>query len=205
MAEQIPGARFAAFPGRSHFVGEGENLDRVVATIQEFLTGRSAALPSHRRLLTILFLDVVGSTERAVELGDARWRDLLTTLFDEIEKELSAFGGQEIDRAGDGLLAVFEGPSRAIRCAQEVEARAVALGLQIRGGIHTGEAEVDGSRVRGVAIHATARICALAQPRELLVSSTVRDLCAGAGFSFDDRGIHELRGVPEPRQLYAVR
>jgi class 3 adenylate cyclase len=205
MAEQIPGARFAAFPGRSHFVGEGENLDRVVTTIQEFLTGRSAPLPTHRRLLTILFLDVVGSTERAVELGDARWRDLLTTLFGEIEKELSAFEGREIDRAGDGLLAVFEGPSRAIRCAQEVGARARALGLELRGGVHVGEAEVDGPRVRGVAVHAAARICALAQPRELLASSTVRDLVAGAGFTFDDRGIHELRGVPEPRQLYAVR
>ena len=205
MAEQIPGARFAAFPGRSHFVGEGENLDRVVMTIQEFLTGRSAALPTRRRLVTILFLDVVGSTERAVELGDARWRDLLTTLFGEIEKELSAFEGQEIDRAGDGLLAVFEGPSRAIRCAQEVGARAGALGLELRGGVHVGEAEVDGTQVRGVAVHAAARICALAKPRELLASSTVRDLVAGAGFSFDDRGVHELRGVPEPRHLFAVR
>lgn len=205
MAEQIPGARFAAFPGKSHFVGEGENLDRVVATIQEFLTGRPATRPSHRRLLTILFLDVAGSTERAVELGDARWRDLLTSLFDEIEKELVAFEGREVDRAGDGLLAVFEGPSRAIRCAQAVATRAAALGLEVRGGIHTGEAEVDGSRVRGIAVHVAARVCALAAPSELLVSSTVRDLTAGAGFSFDDRGVHELKGVPETRQLFAVR
>jgi class 3 adenylate cyclase len=205
MADQIPGARFAEFPGRSHFVGEGESLDRVVATIQEFLTGRPATLPSHRRLLTILFLDVVGSTERAVELGDARWQDLLTALFGEIEKELVAFEGQEIDRAGDGLLAIFEGPSRAILCAQEAGARAAALGLELRSGVHTGEAEVDGSRVRGIAVHVAARLCALAQAREVLVSSTVRDLAAGAGFSFDDRGVHELRGVQEPRQLYAVR
>jgi class 3 adenylate cyclase len=205
MAKQIPGARYADFPGKSHFVGEGDNLDRVVATIQEFLTGRPAARPSHRRLLTILFLDVAGSTERAVELGDARWQDLLTTLFGEIEKELAAFDGQEIDRAGDGLLATFDGPSRAIRCAQEAGARAAALGLKLRGGVHTGEAEVDGSRVRGVAVHIAARVCALAQPGEVLVSSTVRDLTAGAGFSFDDHGVHELRGVPEPRQLYAVR
>jgi class 3 adenylate cyclase len=205
MAEQIPGARFADFPGRSHFVGEGENLDRVIATIQRFLTGRTAAIPSHRRLVTILFLDVAGSTARAVELGDARWQNLLTALFDEIEKELVAFDGLEIDRAGDGLLAIFEGPSRAIRCAQEAGARAAALGLELRGGVHTGEAEVDGPSVRGVAVHVAARVCALAQPREVLVSSTVRDLAAGAGFSFDDRGVHELHGVPEPRQLYAVR
>ena len=205
MADQIPGARFAAFPGKSHFVGEGENLDRVVATIQEFLTGRPAPIPSQRRLLTILFLDVVGSTERAVEFGDARWRDVLTALFDEIEKELLAFEGQEVDRAGDGLLAIFDGPSRAIRCAQEAGRRASGLGLELRGGIHTGEAEVDGSRVRGVAVHAAARICGIAQPGEILVSSTVRDLAAGAGFAFADRGVHELRGVPEARQLYAVR
>ncbi len=205
MADQIPGARFAAFPGKSHFVGEGENLDRVVATIQEFLTGRPAPIPSQRRLLTILFLDVVGSTELAVEFGDARWRDVLTALFDEIEKELLAFEGQEVDRAGDGLLAIFDGPSRAIRCAQEACRRASGLGLELRGGIHTGEAEVDRTRVRGVAVHAAARICGIAQPGEILVSSTVRDLAAGAGFAFADRGVHELRGVPEARQLYAMR
>jgi class 3 adenylate cyclase len=205
MAGQIPGARVAMFPGKSHFVGEGENLDRVVATIQEFLTGRPAPLPTHRRLLTILFLDVAGSTERAVELGDSRWRDVLASLFDEIEKELALFEGREVDRAGDGLLATFDGPSRAIRCAQEAGARAARLGLKLRSGIHNGEAEVDGSRVRGIAVHAAARICALAEPGEVLVSSTVRDLAAGAGISFQDRGVHELRGVPEPRQLYAAR
>ncbi len=205
MAEQIPGATFVSFPGQSHFVGEGENLERVVATIQEFVTGRTEPLPTHRRLLTILFLDVVGSTQLAVELGDARWRDLLTSLFDELEKELVAFEGQEIDRAGDGLLAVFDGPSRAIRCAKGAMSRAAALGLEFRGGVHTGEVEFDGTRVRGVAVHAAARICALAQARELLVSSTVRDLAAGAGFSFDDRGVHELKGVPDPRHLYSVR
>jgi class 3 adenylate cyclase len=125
-------------------------------------------------------------------------------LFDEIEKELVAFDGLEIDRAGDGLLAIFDGPTRAIRCAQEAGARAAALGLELRGGVHTGEAEVDGSRVRGIAVHVAARVCGLAQPREVLVSSTVRDLAAGAGLTFDDRGVHELRGVPEARQLYAV-
>jgi class 3 adenylate cyclase len=205
MAQQIPGARFAEFAGKSHFVGEGENLDRVVATIQEFLTGRPAAIASHRRLLTILSLDVVGSTERAVDLGATRWRDLLTTLFDDIERELAAFDGQEIDRAGVALLATFDGPSRAIRCAQEAGARAGRLGLKLRVGVHTGEAEVDGSRVRGVAVHTAARIGALAAPGEVLVSSTVHDLAAGAGFLFEDRGLHELRGVPERRQLYAVR
>jgi class 3 adenylate cyclase len=151
-------------------------------------------------LVTILFLDVAGSTARAVELGDARWQNLLTALFDEIEKELVAFDGLEIDRAGDGLLAIFEGPSRAIRCAQEAGARAAALGLELRGGVHTGEAEVDGPSVRGVAVHVAARVCGLAQPREVLVSSTVRDLAAGARFSFDDRGVRAAR-CAEPRQL----
>src|SRR5262249_36570948 len=149
--------------------------------------------PSRRRLVTILFLDVAGSTERAVELGDARWRDVLTALFDEIEKELATFDGEEIDRAGDGMLAIFDGPSRAIRCAREAGTRAARLGLELRSGIHTGEAEVEQARVRGVAVHAAARICALAQPGEVLVSSTVRDLVAGSGIEFVDRGKHELK------------
>ena len=116
-----------------------------------------------------------------------------------------ALNAQVREAFDEAWLAIFEGPSRAIRCAQEAGARAAALGLELRGGVHTGEAQVDGSSVRGVAVHVAARVCGLAQPREVLVSSTVRDLAAGAGFSFDDRGAHELRGVPEPRQLYAVR
>ena len=204
MAEQIPGARFVDFPGDSHFVAEGGNLERVIATIQEFLTGRSAAPPTSSRLLTILFLDVAGSTERAAELGDTRWRDLLTSLYSEVEKELLASDGREVDRAGDGLLAVFDGPSRAIRCAGAIQGRARELGLELRAGVHTGEVEVDGPRIRGIAVHTAARVCALAAPSEVLVSSTVRDLAAGAGFVFENRGVHELKGVPEPRRLYAA-
>lgn len=204
MAEQIPGARFVEFPGESHFVGEGGNLERVVGTIEEFVTGRAAASLTSRRLLTILFLDVVGSTERAVELGDARWREALASLYQHVDVELPAFEGAEVDRAGDGILAIFNGPSRAIRCAEAIQRRVSSLGLELRIGIHTGEVEMDGSAVRGIAVHTAARVCALAAPGELLVSSTVRDLTAGAGFAFSDRGLHELKGVPEARHLYAV-
>jgi class 3 adenylate cyclase len=203
MADGIPGSRFVEFAGNSHFVGP--NLERMIATVQEFVTGRRVAPPTSRRLLTILFLDVVGSTERAAELGDAAWRDLLSAHYRLAERELGSYEGREVDRAGDGILAVFEGPTRAIRCSQSIQREARTLGLALRGGIHTGEVEVDGDDVRGIAVHTAARVCAAAEASELLVSSTVRDLTAGAGIEYEDRGLHELKGVPEPRQLFAVR
>jgi class 3 adenylate cyclase/pimeloyl-ACP methyl ester carboxylesterase len=203
IAEAIPGSRYVEFPGRTHFVGP--NLDSMVATVQEFVTGQPAAAPTNRRLLTILFTDVVGSTERAVELGDARWRELLSEHYARTEGVLAAYGGREVDRAGDGILAVFEGPTRAIRCAQSIHTRARELGLELRAGIHTGEAEVVGDAVRGIAVHIAARVCGTAAGHDVLVSSTVRDLTAGAGLEYEDRGLHELKGVPEARRLFAVR
>jgi class 3 adenylate cyclase len=202
MADAIPGAEFREFPSTSHFVGD--NLPAVIAAVQELVTGQSAPAPTNRRLLTVLFLDLVGSTERAVELGDAHWRELLATYYDRVGREIAAYEGREIDRAGDGVLAVFEGPTRAIRCAQSARREAEALGLELRGGVHTGEVEVDGDAVRGIAVHIGARICAAAEAGELLVSSTVRDLTAGAALVLENRGLHELKGVPEPRSLFAV-
>jgi pimeloyl-ACP methyl ester carboxylesterase len=204
MAQQIPGARFAEFPSTSHFVGD--NLDAVIATVVEFVTGQPAApRVTNRRLLAIVFLDVVESTERAAELGDEAWRDLLAAHYARAERELTAYEGREVDRAGDGLLAVFEGPTRAIRCAQSIQHQARALGLELRGGVHIGEVELDGDAVRGIAVHVAARVCASAGPGELVASSTVRDLTAGSGLEYEDRGITELKGVPEPKQLFSVR
>lgn len=203
MAEQIPGARYAEFSSTSH--SPGANLDAVIATVVGFVTGQPAsAAPSNRRLLTILFVDLVGSTERAVELGDAAWRALLAAYYTRAERAIAAHGGREVDRAGDGLLAVFDGPTRAVRAAQSVAEGARSLGLEARAGVHTGEVEVDGDGIRGIAVHVAARVCGSAGAGELYVSSTVRDLSAGAGIGYEDRGLHELKGVPEPRQLFAV-
>lgn len=202
MAAAIRGSRYVEFPGRSHFVGP--NIDRMIATVREFVTGQPAIAPTSRRLLTILFMDIVGSTDRAVELGDARWRELLAEHYARTEVVLTAYGGREVDRAGDGILVVFEGPTRAIHCAHSVLSQARDLGLELRAGVHTGEAEMDGDAVRGIAVHIAARVCSAAAGSEVLISSTVRDLTAGAGLEYEDRGLHELKGVPERRQLFAV-
>jgi pimeloyl-ACP methyl ester carboxylesterase len=202
LAERIPGAQFRAFPGTSHFMGS--NLPAIIAAVQELVTGHRAPAATSRRLLTILFLDVVGSTERAVALGDSAWRQLLAALYERTDREILAHEGREVDRAGDGLVAVFEGPTRAIRCAQAIQREAQSLGLELRGGVHTGEVELDGTGIRGIAVHTCARVCAAAGAGDLLVTSTVRDLTAGAQLAFDDRGLHELKGVPDSRQLFAV-
>jgi class 3 adenylate cyclase len=203
LSEQIPGARFETFPATSH--SAGENLDAVVATVVEFVTGQPAPpTATNRRLLTILFLDVVGSTKRASEVGDAAWRELLAAHYERAEREITLHEGREVDRAGDGMLATFEGPTRAIRCAREVQREASRLGLELRAGVHTGEVEVDGGAVRGIAVHTAARVCGAAGAGELLVSSTVRDLTAGAGLTYEDRGVHALKGVPDQRRLFAV-
>jgi pimeloyl-ACP methyl ester carboxylesterase len=202
MAERIPGAQFRTFPGTSHFIGS--NLPAVIAAVQELVTGHKVPAATSRRLLTILFLDVVGSTERAVELGDAGWRQLLADFYERADRELLAHDGREVDRAGDGLVAVFEGPTRAIRCAQTIQDEARRLSLELRCGVHTGEVELDGVGIRGIAVHTCARVCAAARAGELLVTSTVRDLTAGAQLGFDDRGLHELKGVPDARRLFAV-
>jgi class 3 adenylate cyclase len=178
--------------------------ERVIAEIEEFTTGTAVPLQTDRVLATILFADVAKSTEAAVELGDGGWRDLLTRNYQAAERALSAYGAVEIDRAGDGLFALFDGPTRAIRCAAALRAESGAFGLLLRAGVHTGEVEREGSAVRGIAVHLAARVAAQAQPGEVLLSSTVKDLVAGAGLTFEDRGRHQLKGIPGDWRLYAI-
>ena len=156
-------------------------------------------------LKTVLFTDIVGSTQRAAELGDGRWRDLLDAHDAATRTQLERFGGVEVNTTGDGFLAAFDGPARAIRCAQSVAAEAERLGVQVRTGVHTGECEQRGDDLAGIAVHIGARVAALAGPGEVLVTSTVRDLVAGSGLEFDDRGRTELKGVPGEWQVLAVR
>jgi class 3 adenylate cyclase len=155
-------------------------------------------------LATVLFTDLVGSTERAAELGDRRWRELLEAHHAAVRRDLERFGGREIDTAGDGFLAAFDGPARAIRCASAVVDAVSGLGLEVRAGVHTGECEVLGEKLAGHAVHVGARVAGQAGPGEVLVSSTVRDLIAGSGVELEDRGLYSLKGIDEERRLYAV-
>ena len=190
--------------GTDHLVLDQETQDTIADEIEEFITGAHQRLRPDRILATVMFVDIVGSTERAAGLGDARWRDLLDRYYAAIRKELWAFRGNEMDRAGDGLFATFDGPARAIRCACSVRDRVRQLGLQVRIGLHTGECEIVGERVGGIAVHIGARVAVTADADEVLVSSTVRDLVAGSGLKFDDRGVHALKGLPEQWRLYRV-
>jgi class 3 adenylate cyclase len=155
-------------------------------------------------LATVLFTDIVGSTAMLAEVGDSLWRDLLTRHDATVRRQLERFRGREIDTAGDGFLASFDGPARAIRCAQAIQESVASLGLEVRTGVHTGECEVDGDKLRGIAVHIGARVAARAEAGEILASSTVRALVAGSGIEFEDRGAVELKGVPGDWQLYAV-
>jgi len=173
--------------------------------LERFLTRpRSDSVPD-RVLATVLFTDIVGSTARAAELGDSAWGNLLAALYREVRGELARFRGKEIDTAGDGLFATFDGPARAIQCARSLVDATRTLGLELRAGVHTGECELHGDKVRGIAVHTGARVASLAGPGEVLVSSTVKDLVAGSGIEFEDRGAHELKGVPGEWRLYAAR
>ena len=178
--------------------------DRAIAEIREFLTGHRVALAPDRVLATVLFTDIVRSTEQAAAVGDGRWRDLLAAHNTVIRNELGRFRGVEVDTAGDGFLATFDGPARAIRCAQEIGRSVQQLGLEVRAGVHTGELERVGANVAGIAVHIGARIAALAGPGEVLVSGTVRDLVAGSGLVFVDRGLHQLKGVPGEWRVFAA-
>ena len=185
-----------------NFVG---NADAIIDEIQEFLTGmRRGTAEADRVLATVLFVDMVGSTERATAVGDARWRDLLTTYHAQIGKEVARFRGRVIDTAGDGTLAIFDGPARAIRCADAVKGVLASQGLTVRAGLHTGECEVSGDKVVGITVHIASRVSALAGPGEILVSNTVKDLVAGSGLHFSDRGSHALKGVPGKWRLFAA-
>ena len=205
LAEHIPGAKYAEIPGTDHLVLDQETQDIIADQIEEFITGERRRLEPDRVLATVMFTDIVGSTQRAAEVGDGRWRELRGNWHTVMRKELTAFRGREVDTAGDGLLATFDGPARAIRCACSVRERVHALGLQVRIGLHTGECELVGDGVVGIAVHIGARVAALAGPDEVLVSSTVRDLVAGSGLQFVDRGTHSLKGVPDDWRLFVVQ
>jgi pimeloyl-ACP methyl ester carboxylesterase len=203
IAERIPGARYLELAGDDHlpFVGDA---DAILDEIEEFLTGVRRGPEPDRVLATVLFTDIVGSTERAAELGDRRWVDLLDEHHGVVRRALDHFRGREVDTAGDGFLATFDGPARAIRCAGAIVDWVRGLGLEVRAGLHTGECELAGDDVRGIAVHIGARVAALAGPGEVLVSSTVKDLVVGSGIEFEDRGEHALKGIPGAWRLFAV-
>jgi class 3 adenylate cyclase/pimeloyl-ACP methyl ester carboxylesterase len=203
LAAEIEGAKLAVFPGHDHFVWIG-TWEPIVDEIEEFLTGTRHGVEPDRALATILFTDIASSTERAAELGDERWRALLEHHDEVARAEFERYGGRVIKALGDGFLAAFEGPAKAIRCARAICAEVRPLGIDVRAGIHTGECELRGDDLAGVAVHVGARIGALARPTEVLVSSTVRELVLGSGFEFVERGTHGLKGVPGEWRLYAV-
>ena len=204
-AEQIPGARFVELPGGPHMAQRGD-WKAVVSAVREFVEPicLESARPYDSVLATVLFTDLVGSTEKAVELGDRRWRELLEQHHARTRAQLSRFRGVELDTAGDGFFARFDGPARAIRCACAVRDAVTDLGLEVRAGLHTGECEVMDGKVAGVAVSIGARVAAKAGAGEVLVSQTVKDLVAGSGIEFEDRGGAELKGVPGEWRLYAV-
>jgi class 3 adenylate cyclase/pimeloyl-ACP methyl ester carboxylesterase len=204
LAEHIPGARLVEAPGVDYFPFLGD-ADAVLDPIEEFLTGVPRVERSDRVLVTVMFTDIVDSTKRATNLGDKRWRDLLDRHNNVVREHLLRFRGREIKTTGDGILATFDGPARAVRCAEAIRDGVRFLQLEIRAGLHAGEIELMGEEVGGIAVHLAARVIALAKPGEVLVSSTVKDLVAGSGIDFEDRGAHSLKGVPGEWHLYAVR
>jgi class 3 adenylate cyclase len=203
LADNIPGARFLEQPGDDHLPWLGQ-ADGVLDAIEEFVTGSRHQVDENRVLATVLFTDIVDSTRRAAEAGDRGWRALLDA-HDEIGvREVERFRGRRVKTLGDGMLALFEGPARGVHCAEAVRDAIADLGVNMRAGLHVGECELRGDDVGGLAIHIGARIVGLAGPGEILVSRTVRDLVAGSGLRFDDRGERELKGVPDSWPLYAV-
>jgi len=202
-ADRLAAATFRELPGDDHFPFFGDQ-DTVVALTQEFLTGTMPQAEPDRVVLTVLFTDIVGSTARATELGDRRWRRLLEEHDSVVRSNLARFRGREIETTGDGFLATFDGPARAIRAATAMRDELAEEGLQIRVGLHTGEVELDGDHIRGIAVHIAARVLSLAGDGELLCSRTVRDLVAGSGFRFTPRGSHRLKGVPDEWELFAA-
>ncbi len=203
IASRIPGARFLELPGEDHLPWTSDP-DEVPGAIEQFLTGQSAAVHGDRLLATVLFTDIVDSTRRLVSAGDARWRETLESLERAARERTEFHRGRFVKSTGDGFLATFDGPARAIRCAVDLRGDARASGLEIRAGLHTGECEVSAEDVSGLAVHIAARVLAEAEPGEIVVSRTVRDLVAGSGLGLDPLGAHRLAGVPEEWELYRV-
>jgi class 3 adenylate cyclase len=207
IAARISGAELVELPGADH--GWWVNSAQIVREVERFVRsiydrGEWNAVESERVLATALFTDIAGSTAKLAELGDRRWRELLEQHHAIVRRQLARFSGREIDTAGDGFFAAFDGPARAIRCAAAIGERVRELGLEVRAGLHTGECEIIAGKIGGLAVHIGARVAAEAGPGEVLVSSTVKDLVAGSGIGFRDRGVFELKGIPGEWRLYAV-
>jgi class 3 adenylate cyclase len=203
LAEHLPNARLVELPGGDHLTW-GEGMDELIDEVQEFLTGTRYAPEPDRVLATVLFTDIVDSTGTAAQLGDQRWREVLENHRRGVRDALGRFGGHEVKTLGDGFLVSFDGPARGIRCAQAIVDSSAQLGIRVRAGLHTGECEVMGDDLGGIAVHIAARVSALAEPSEVLVSRTVKDLVAGSGIEFAERGCHELRGIPDSWDLHAA-
>lgn len=205
LAANIPSATYVELPGSNHnLLNEPDMVDWVAGEVEEFLTGSRRDAEVDRVLATIMFTDIVDSTKRAAELGDRQWRTLLDRHDDAVRKQLARFRGLEVKNLGDGFMATFDGPARAVRCAAAISESLQPLGIAVRSGLHTGEIELKADDVAGIAVHIAARIAAQAEAGETVVSSTVRDLVAGSGLRFEDRGMHELKGLPEALHLYRV-
>jgi class 3 adenylate cyclase len=203
VADHIEGAKYVELPGRNlyHFVEPWRSSFREIA---QFLTGEQAEVADDRVLATVLFTDIVDSTRRAAEIGDRDWHALLDAHDAVIRAQLARFRGREVNTSGDGFLAMFDGPQRAIRCAMAIRDAVQALGIEVRAGLHTGECEVRGDDIGGIGVHIGARVSALAGPNDVLVSSTLRDLVIGSGIGFEERGTHELKGVPGEWRIFAA-
>jgi class 3 adenylate cyclase len=202
LARSIPGARYVELPGDDHV--RWFDPDRALSEIREFLTGTREAAEPERVLTTVLFTDIVDSTRHAGEVGDRRWRELIEAHHAAVRRELARFRGTEVDTAGDGFFATFDGPARAIRCAGAIIEAVRTIGLEIRAGVHTGEVERTDGRIAGMAVHVGARVAALGGAGQVLASGTVHDLVAGSGIAFADQGLHELKGVPGSWRVYEV-
>jgi class 3 adenylate cyclase len=203
LGRSIAGAKYVELPGEDHVPWVGD-VDRLADEIEEFLTGSRTEVEADRVLATVMFTDIVGSTRRASELGDRRWRTLLDRHDYVLREEIARFNGKEVKTLGDGFLATFDGPARAVRCAMSIVEAARTLDIQVRGGVHTGEVEVKGDDIRGIAVHIAARVAALAASEQVLVTSTVRDLVAGSNLRFSNQGARTLKRIPEEVRLFSV-
>jgi class 3 adenylate cyclase len=204
LAQHIPGARMVELDGGDHFFYFA-NREQVIGEIQEFLTGTRDVIQHDRVLATVLFTDIVASTEHATRLADTQWRSLLQAHDLAVRRQLDRFSGRPVKTTGDGVLATFDGPARAVRCACAIRDVVRGLGIEVRAGVHAGEVELVGDDIAGIAVHVAQRVQSTAQPSEVLVSSTVKDLVAGSGLTFNDRGTHRLKGIEDDWHIYSVQ